>query len=572
MSAAAALRPALAPAARSERWWARFALWSATGVALLAVVLLGAASTAAWVAVDCLLWLALSVLVLGATHAGIRLPWNPILWPALAFGALVCWQWAGRASAYPAATLTGLLQLSGCGAMLYLALVAFQRPGNLRRLGTVFWWFAGALGAEALFQFFTSRTEIYGFRDASYATPVGPYIYHNHFAGCMELVLPAAVLVAFQVRRRSGDVLWMAWVRRGILPGLGLAAVIISQSRGGLFALLVEGGAAVALFWRVFARSGRRRRTVAIAAAALIARKVDAEWLRAVRRFALAAWLFLGIGVVLGAFWSYSELGWGGYWGWDPVENAALMPWLICTAFIHSLMIQEKRGMLKVWNVSLGLATGTLAIMGTFLVRSGILNSIHSFSAQTLGAPFVGLIGVLIAGSIYLVLSRRKMLRSEHRLDSLISRESIFVLANMVLVGLCFVIFWGTYFPLISEALTGHQASVAAPWFDRYTAPLAIIVVVLSGIGPLMAWRRPWRRCGATGGWPSATSRSARARSPTRARACGSGSVPTDAGTRSPEPGTGGGPRPVPRRQPARPGRRLCAPAPADSGSRSLPA
>ncbi len=162
---------------------------------------------------------------------------------------------------------------------------------------------------------------------------------------------------------------------------------------------------------------------LAFAAAALIARKVDAEWLRAVRRFALAAWLFLGVGIVLGAFWSYSELGWGGYWGWDPVENAALMPWLISTAFIHSLMIQEKRGMLKVWNVSLGLATGTLAIMGTFLVRSGILNSIHAFGGATLGLPFVCLIGVLIGGSIYLVVSRRKMLRSEHRLDSLISRE-----------------------------------------------------------------------------------------------------------------------------------------------------
>ena len=192
----------------------------------------------------------------------------------------------------------------------------------------------------------------------------------------------------------------------------------------------------------------------------------------------------------MGARWSYSELGWGGYWGWDAVENASLMPWLTGTAFLHSLMIQEKRGMLKVWNVSLVLATGTLAIMGTFLVRSGILNSIHAFGGATLGVPFVVLIGVLIAGSIYLVVSRRDMLRSEHRLDGLLSRESIFLANNLVLVALCFVIFWGTYFPLISEALTGREASVGPPWFDRYTVPLALVLVLLSGIGPVIAWRR----------------------------------------------------------------------------------
>ncbi|HLL91949.1 MAG TPA: cytochrome c-type biogenesis CcmF C-terminal domain-containing protein, partial [Solirubrobacteraceae bacterium] len=223
---------------------------------------------------------------------------------------------------------------------------------------------------------------------------------------------------------------------------------------------------------------------------ALLARRVDAEWIRAIRRFAFAAWFFLGIGILLGARWSYAELGWGGYWGWDAVENASLMPWLTGTAFLHSLMIQEKRGMLKVWNASLVLATGTLAIMGTFLVRSGVLSSIHAFGGQTLGVPFVCLIGVLIAGSIYLVVTRRDMLRSEHRIDSLLSRESVFLANNVVLVALCFVIFWGTYFPLISEALTGKAASVGPPWFDRYTVPLALILVLLSGIGPVVAWRR----------------------------------------------------------------------------------
>ncbi|MGH9525075.1 MAG: O-antigen ligase family protein, partial [Terriglobales bacterium] len=216
--------------------------------------------------------------VVGAARDGVRLPWHPILWPALAFGGLVCWQWLSHWSAYPAATLTGLLQLAGCGAILYLALFAFRRPRNLRRLGTLLWWFTGALGAEAVFQFFTSRTEIYGFRNAAYATPVGPFIYHNHFAGCMDLLLPVALVVAFQPRRRSRDVLWMAWLRRGILPALGLASVIVSQSRGGVFALLVEGAMAVALFWRTFARHRRRRRTVAIAAAALIGFTLLAGW------------------------------------------------------------------------------------------------------------------------------------------------------------------------------------------------------------------------------------------------------------------------------------------------------
>ncbi|HXB15141.1 MAG TPA: cytochrome c-type biogenesis CcmF C-terminal domain-containing protein, partial [Solirubrobacteraceae bacterium] len=223
---------------------------------------------------------------------------------------------------------------------------------------------------------------------------------------------------------------------------------------------------------------------------ALLARKLDIEWITATRRFALAAWLFLGIGILLGARWSYSELGWGGYWGWDAVENASLMPWLTATAFLHSLMIQEKRGMLKVWNVSLVLATGTLAIMGTFLVRSGVLNSIHAFGGATLGVPFVCLIAVLIIGSIYLVTSRREMLRSENRLDSLLSRESVFLVNNLVLVALCFVIFWGTYFPLISEAVSGTESSVGPPWFDRYTVPLALVLVLLSGIGPVIAWRR----------------------------------------------------------------------------------
>ena len=229
----------------------------------------------------------------------------------------------------------------------------------------------------------------------------------------------------------------------------------------------------------------------AFAVGALVTRQVGAaDWIRATRRFALAAWLFLGIGILLGARWSYSELGWGGYWAWDPVENASLLPWLTGTAFVHSIMIQEKRGMLKIWNVSLVLATGTLAILGTFLVRSGILDSIHAFGASTLGVPFVILIGLMIAGSIGLVVWRREALRSENRLDSLLSREAIFLLNNLVLVAMAFVVFWGTFWPLIAEALTGTRRALGPPWFDQYTVPLAIMLVLLSGIGPVIAWRK----------------------------------------------------------------------------------
>src|SRR4051794_12775124 len=228
----------------------------------------------------------------------------------------------------------------------------------------------------------------------------------------------------------------------------------------------------------------------AFAIGALAARRLNADWIRHTRPFTLTAWFFLGVGIVLGARWSYSELGWGGYWAWDPVENASLMPWLTGTAFLHSVMIQERRGMLKIWNVSLVLATGVLAILGTFLVRSGILNSIHAFGASTLGVPFLLLIGAMIALSIALVVTRAPILRSEHRLDSLLSREAIFLLNNLVLVGLCFVVFWGTFFPLISEAVTGTQSAVGPPWFDQYIVPLALILVLLTGIGPVIAWRR----------------------------------------------------------------------------------
>src|SRR4051794_37448149 len=228
----------------------------------------------------------------------------------------------------------------------------------------------------------------------------------------------------------------------------------------------------------------------AFAVGALITRRTGAEWIQATRRYALIAWMFLGCGILLGALWSYSELGWGGYWAWDPVENASLMPWLFGTAYLHSGMVQERRGMLKMWNVSLVMGAFILALVGTFLVRSGILQSIHAFGDSTLGIPFVSFIALCTLGSVALVVARRDSLRSPHKLDSLLSREAIFLLNNLVLVGLCFVIFWGTFFPLISEAVTGTKASVGPPWFNRYTVPLALVLVVLTAIGPMLAWKR----------------------------------------------------------------------------------
>ncbi len=228
----------------------------------------------------------------------------------------------------------------------------------------------------------------------------------------------------------------------------------------------------------------------AFAIGALISRRLDASWIRSTRRFALVAWTFLGIGILLGSRWSYSELGWGGYWGWDAVENASLMPWLVGTAFLHSVMVQEKRGMLKVWNVSLIVTTFALALLGTFLVRSGILESIHAFGASTVGTPLLGLIAVVIVGSAALIVSRLDDMRSERRIESLASREAVFLVNNLLLVGLAVVIFWGTFFPLISEAFTGEKSSLGSPWFDRYTAPLAIVLVLFTGIGPLLAWRK----------------------------------------------------------------------------------
>jgi cytochrome c-type biogenesis protein CcmF len=228
----------------------------------------------------------------------------------------------------------------------------------------------------------------------------------------------------------------------------------------------------------------------AFAVAALATGRLDASWIRTTRRYALVAWGILGIGNMLGAWWAYRVLGWGGYWGWDPVENSAIMPWLIGTAFIHSVMIQERRGMLKVWNMALVLVTFYLAIFGTFVVRSGVITSVHSFAQSAIGPYFLVFLTLVVVSTLALLFARLPSLRSENQLDSLLSREASFLLNNLLFLGLVFAIFWGTIFPLVSEAVQGTKITVGPPFFNQVAGPIMIGLLALMGIGPLMPWRR----------------------------------------------------------------------------------
>jgi cytochrome c-type biogenesis protein CcmF len=243
----------------------------------------------------------------------------------------------------------------------------------------------------------------------------------------------------------------------------------------------------------------------AFAMGALLARRTDERWIVATRRWTLAAWAFLGVGQLLGAHWAYVEIGWGGYYAWDPVENAALMPWLAATAFLHSVMIQEKRGMLKVWNVLLVVLAFCLSIFGTFLTRSGIIQSIHSFTQSSIGPWFLGFICFITAASLALVFLRLPLLRSKTRLESLVSREATFLYNNLLLVALALTILWGVIYPLLSEAVTGQAATVSKPYYNFFLHSFGLPLLLLMGIGPLVAWRRAsLRALGKTFLWPIA--------------------------------------------------------------------
>ena len=228
----------------------------------------------------------------------------------------------------------------------------------------------------------------------------------------------------------------------------------------------------------------------AFAIASLITRQPGDAWIHTTRRWTLITWLFQSAGVMLGAAWAYHVLGWGGYWGWDPVENASLLPWLAGTAFLHSVMMQEKKGMMKIWNMVLISTTFFLCILGTFLTRSGIVQSVHAFARSDIGKFFVTFLAIGIAATIYLILDRLDYLKSEAELESVVSRESSFLFNNLILLASCFAVLWGTLFPVISEAIRNEKISLDAAWYNRLMIPMGLFLLLLTGLGPLFAWRR----------------------------------------------------------------------------------
>ena len=228
----------------------------------------------------------------------------------------------------------------------------------------------------------------------------------------------------------------------------------------------------------------------AFAMAWLLTKQPGEAWIHTTRRWSLVTWLFQSCGVVLGAAWAYHALGWGGYWAWDPVENASFLPWLSSTAFLHSVMMQEKKGMMKVWNIVLVSSSFFLCIFGTFLTRSGVVSSVHAFAQSPIGTYFVAFLSIGIALTIYAILDRLPFLKSESDLESVVSRESSFLFNNLVLLSSCFAVLWGTLFPVISEAITNEKISLDKPWFDRLMIPIGLFLLFLTGVGPLFAWRR----------------------------------------------------------------------------------
>lgn len=228
----------------------------------------------------------------------------------------------------------------------------------------------------------------------------------------------------------------------------------------------------------------------AITVSALITGQMTTDWLRFVRRWAMVSWAVLSAGLFLGGWWAYHVLGWGGYWAWDPVENVALLPWLTLTAFVHSVMVQERRGMLKTWNVGLLLASFLLSIFGTFIVRSGLISSVHAFALSDIGPYFLSFLAVMVVGSAALLIWRLPLLKSENTFESVWSRESGFLLNNLVFTGIAFATLWGTIYPLVTELFRGTAITVGAPFYNQVNGPLLVLLLVLMGIGPLLAWRR----------------------------------------------------------------------------------
>jgi len=290
----------------------------------------------------------------------------------------------------------------------------------------------------------------------------------NPFARIWQLPQGQAVQAMFQP---SGSVLFMQPDGRGLNPLLRHPGMVIHPP------LLYLGFVSFVMPY-------------AFAIASLVTGRVDDRWIRLTRRWTLVAWLFLSLGLLLGGRWAYDVLGWGGYWGWDPVEIAAFMPWLTGTAFLHSVMIQEKQGMLKHWNMVLVILTYDLVIFGTFLTRSGVLSSVHAFAQSAIGPLFFGFIGLTFVISLALLLHRWNELKAETQMSSMLSREALFLLNNLLFMGILVVCFWGVIFPLISELVSGQKVTVGPPFYERATAPLFAGLLLLMGIAPLAAWGR----------------------------------------------------------------------------------
>jgi cytochrome c-type biogenesis protein CcmF len=227
----------------------------------------------------------------------------------------------------------------------------------------------------------------------------------------------------------------------------------------------------------------------AFALGALMMRYPGEKWIKITRNWTMVTWMFLTTGIFLGMHWAYAVLGWGGYWGWDPVENASFMPWLTGTAFLHSVMMQEKKGMMKSWNVWLIFTTFLLTMLGTLLTRAGLVSSVHAFAQSSIGTWFVTFMAIVLAICIFTYITQRSHLKGEHRLESLVSRESSFLFNNLVLLAACFVILWGTLFPILSEFVVGNKVTVGAPWYNQVAVPIGLFLLFLTGVGPLLPWR-----------------------------------------------------------------------------------
>ncbi len=320
-----------------------------------------------------------------------------------------------------------------------------------------------------------------------------------------------AAIVTFQNRRRRSDLVTVAL---GVISVTALFFLILNnfiENPFGRLGILHQGAASAAPFTPADGRGlnpllqhpimvihppilylGYVGFVVpaAFAIAALMTKELGNAWITLVRRWALLAWALLGMGIILGARWAYVELGWGGYWAWDPVENASFMPWLTGTAFIHSAIVQEKKNILKGWNVILIIVTYLLCIFGTFLTRSGVVSSVHAFAESDLGPYFLTFIGLVGAGLVVLLLARRDYLKSESTFDSIASREASFLFNNLVFLGACFAVFWGTVFPVISEAIQGEKITIGPPFFNKIYVPLGLFILFLTGVAPLLGWRK----------------------------------------------------------------------------------